>query len=175
MKTKMLWEIAMPLAEHLRDEIKSYCQRIEIVGSLRRLKPEVGDIELLASPNFIPDMFGEVIAGQHELIGIDWNAYGQVVKGGAKYIQIALHEGINLDLFICTPPAQWGVLKLIRTGPSEYSHKFVTKKEYGGMLPGHLRVEGGAIWQGDTMLETPEEEDVYRVIGLPFCDPQKRD
>jgi DNA polymerase/3'-5' exonuclease PolX len=161
------------IANRLVDELAVYCERIEIAGSLRRLKPEVGDIELVAIPKVETDMFGDV-ATAHQLDFVDWDAFGSVVKNGHKYKQIALKVGVNLDLFIVTPPAQWGVQFMIRTGSAEFSHRLVTPKKYGGMMPSNLRVKGGAIWSSNHIIETPEEQDVFGLIGVPFIAPELR-
>src|SRR5438128_1070575 len=49
MSTKKLWPApnALFYAASILKELKPYCDRIEIAGSLRREKPEVGDIEML--------------------------------------------------------------------------------------------------------------------------------
>lgn len=51
MKNKLPYEhmlsIALPVVELLRPR----CKRIEIAGSLRRRREEIGDIEIVAEPN----------------------------------------------------------------------------------------------------------------------------
>jgi len=173
----MKQRIPLIQAEHLANQIverlRPYCTRIEIAGSIRRGKPEIGDIEIVAQPQFVRDMFGNP-SDDHELNFSDWSEFGYIVKNGPKYKQIVLNEGINLDLFIVTPPAQWGVMFLIRTGPAEYSHKFVSSKLIGGMLPSYMKVKDGAIWSHDRIIETPEEIDVYNLIGKKYVTPELR-
>ena len=41
---------AKAIAEELKALLEPVCQRVEIAGSIRRQKPEVGDIELLVIP-----------------------------------------------------------------------------------------------------------------------------
>jgi len=171
-KQKIPLERAREIAIDLVNELRPYCERIEIAGSVRRGKAEVGDIEICAIPKDKVDMFGAG-TGEHQLDEVDWHKYGKVIKNGHKYKQIEL-PAINLDLFIVTFPAQWGVQFIIRTGSADYSHRFVTPKSYGGLMPAHLHVKNGAIWCGDKLVETPEEEDVYRLIGEKWIAPQER-
>lgn len=174
MKGKIQWQEAFNLAVGITAKLADYCQRIEIAGSVRRQKPEVGDIEIVAIPNQSIDMFGNSTS-DHWLDVVDWEKhFGKIIKGGHKYKQIELFEGVNLDLFIVTPPAQWGVQFLIRTGPADFSHRFVTHKAQGGMLPGYLRVQDGAIWSNNHIVETPEEADVFSLIGIPYIEPGDR-
>ncbi len=41
---------ALEIAEKTKELLAPYCERIEIAGSIRRKKPEVKDIELVAIP-----------------------------------------------------------------------------------------------------------------------------
>lgn len=173
MKTVKTWKQAWIIAQQILIELAPLCQKIQIAGSLRRMKPEVGDIEIVALPYFKPDLFGQQTS-EHALNDYDYSKIGTLVKNGSKFKQIILNEGITLDLFIVTPPAQWGVQLLIRTGPAEYSHKFVMPKTQGGMLHGWQKVRDGAMWAGEKQIATPEEEDVYLAIGMPYIQPQER-
>lgn len=173
MKTKLPLRDAAALALLMCERLKPYCRRIEIAGSIRRRKSEIGDIELVAMPYFSDDLFGSS-TGDHKLNGVDWESFGRVVKNGNKYKQIELFEGVNLDLFIVTPPAQWGVLFLIRTGSAEFSHRFVTSKQAGGLLPSYLKVKDGAIWSRNHIVPTPEEKDVFDLAGVGWIEPERR-
>lgn len=173
MKSKLPLRDAEQLAQQLCEQLKPYCHRVEIAGSIRRCKGEVGDIDLLALPIFETDMFGNA-SEDHKLNGVNWELYGQVVKNGNKYKQIALIEGVHLELSIVTPPAQWGTLFLIRTGPEEFSHRFVKPKRFGGMLPSYLRVKDGAMWSNNHIIPTPEEADVFGLIGIAWVPPELR-
>lgn len=52
-------------AERLRAELAQHCERIEIAGSIRRGKPQIGDIELVAIPRVDRseqrDLFGTAV------------------------------------------------------------------------------------------------------------------
>lgn len=164
MKVKLSYTQADSIADELIARLAPHCQRIEKAGSLRRRKSEIGDIELLAIPKFTLDLFGNP-SGDHELNGIDWTQYGRVVKQGPKYKQIEL-EKITLDLFIATPPAEFGVLFMIRTGPAEYSHKMVTPRNQRGLMPSCYHFKDGAIWSHNHIIPTPEERDVFDLFGM---------
>jgi DNA polymerase/3'-5' exonuclease PolX len=176
MKTKMLIADAKAIADEWVWRLAPYCERVEIAGSIRRGKPEVGDIEIICKPLMAEevDMFGAV-TGYTSMVDAFFgeNDY-KMVKSGTRYKQVALPEGINLDLFCVIAPAQWGVLFLIRTGPADYSHRFAMKKQQGGLLPSNMQVKDGAIWLGGKMFETPEEADVYKLIGAPYIEPGER-
>ena len=114
------------------------------------------------------------------------------IKNGPRYKQIVLADGIRghdisalhaqraahqgralVDLFI-TDWDRWGWIFLLRTGPAEFSHWLVKSKRYGGGLPSYLRADEGALCRGSEMLVTPEEQDVFALLGLPWMEPSER-
>jgi DNA polymerase/3'-5' exonuclease PolX len=172
-KQKFSYLMALEITKTLTARLMSYCERIAVAGSVRREKPEIGDIEIVAIPRKKYDLFGSE-TGDHALNSVDWTAFGKLIKNGSKYKQIELTEGINLDLFIVTPPAQWGVQFMIRTGSADFSHRLVTSRRFGGLMPSNYKVKDGAIWSSNHVIETPEEEDVFNLIGVPFIEPVLR-
>src|SRR5689334_18847788 len=176
----MILSEAKAIADKWLRYLSPSCERIEIAGSIRRGKAEPKDIELVCVPKLIgePDLFGQEL--QVNLLERFFETTlfkvtgAHFVKNGPRYKQLALAETIHLDLFIVLPPAQWGVLFLIRTGPADYSHKFVTLKRYGGLLPSNMAVREGAIWLDGSIVRTPEETDVYQLIGAEWLAPEKR-
>lgn len=172
-KQKLPFRDGLSLARTLIEQLAPYCERIEAAGSVRRMKPEIGDIELVAIPKMQLDMFGGTTQ-DHSLDAVAWAGMGRCMKSGHKYKQVELHAGINLDLFIVTPPAQWGVIFTIRTGPAEFSHRIVTTKAHGGLLPSNFSVREGAVWNSKEMFSTPEEVDFFRLIGLQYIEPWDR-
>lgn len=168
---------AVPIASAILLRLKPYCHRIEVAGSIRRGKAEVGDIELVAIPKMLPqyDMFGK----QFDELSLLYDrklleSFGKVIKFGKRYVQIDLWAGIKLDLFVVLPPAQWGVIMAIRTGPADFSHWLVTPRSKGGALPIGWRVEDGRVWDGQVTLDFPEEDGFLTWLGLGGTAPGER-
>lgn len=169
---------ARTIAEQLIEHLAPYCERIEIAGSIRRDKLDVGDIELVAIPKTIQtyDMFGQH-NGQHSLLDDRplFERFGKIIKAGQKFVQIALWQGISLDLFIVTPPARWGVIYTIRTGPADFSHWLVTPRSKGGALHTGYRVADGSVYsQRGQELPFDAERDFLDWIGLGWVEPRDR-
>lgn len=155
------------------EKLSPYCERISIAGSVRRMKPEVHDIEIVAIPsiNSEPTMFDEGRKREFPSgLFFSWKA----IKNGPRYKQFTLPEGINLDLFVVLHPAQWGVILAIRTGPADFSHWIVTPKYQGGPLPGDCRVQDGGVYRRGGLLTMPEEKDFLDFIGLGWIEPSER-
>ena len=95
---------------------------------------------------------------------------------GAKYKRLVFAhagEAFPLDLFV-TQPAEWGVVFTIRTGSADFTHRLVTPRRHGGLMPDGMREHGNAIWDGERQLVTPEERDVFAALGLAWVPPERR-
>jgi len=163
-------EEASVIAETWVSRLAPACQRIEIAGSIRRQKPQVKDIELVCiSKGGIFDPLERAIteAVNEKLCSI--------IKGGSKYKQLSLAEGLNLDLFIVQPHT-WAVQFVIRTGPAEFSHWIVTKRKYGGALPSNCNVKHGQVWKlgSGKPLEFYSEQDFLEFLKIGWVPPEKR-
>lgn len=183
---------AREIAEQVYHFLKPACVRIEIAGSIRRCKPEPGDIEIVCMPWIINqnDLFGTAHQVKDYFEELPFEMLGEIKKNGLRYKQIVLKQGINLDLFIVREPAQWGVIYTIRTGPADFSHWLVTNKHMGGALPDRCRIADGVLleectrsWDeeiqkyvltGGTPVPMPEEKDLFDYLQLPYIEPKDR-
>jgi DNA polymerase/3'-5' exonuclease PolX len=130
----MKLEIAKEIADRIVALMAPYCGIINIAGSIRREKPDVKDIEIVALPyqveNESPNgFFTETVIGPSlELAGII-DDIGMVLKGQltGRYMQIELNEGIKLDLFLPQSHDYYRQFA-IRTGSADYSGKVIASK-----------------------------------------------
>jgi DNA polymerase/3'-5' exonuclease PolX len=181
-------EYAGIIAEALLYHLGPRCERIEIAGSLRRKTADVGDIEIVCVPKEeFPQMSLAGIGSERgpkivplydEIEGLSWlqprfDEHGHA-KMGKRYM--ALQDkptGVPIDLFCVLPPAQWGVIMSIRTGPADFSHelmKIARRKGYkceDGRLLDIRRKQGAPV-------STPEEKDFFKMIGVAWTEPEER-
>lgn len=181
-KAKIALGQAQALADKIIKELSPVCAKIQVAGSIRRQKSQIGDIEIVAIPLQQLDLFGdpagslldphlEILAQQGRII----KSEGENKRWGPKWKSfhpIARPE-LKVDLFITTPE-EWGYTFTIRTGSSDFSRKVVTPKQQGGFLPGNLRVSECRLWENGIALKTPEEEDFFRFLGLEWIEPENR-
>ena len=191
-KTRVPLAKAEQIARYLVDDLEDVCERIEIVGSIRRRRPTVSDIELLVVPRIDVirrDLFGDPDQTVNRfdercknLHGLGTLSNRLDVNGrpawGERYKRV-LYEGIGVDLFSVLPPAQFGVLMVIRTGSAEFSKRVVSQARKGGALPNEMFVADGQLFLkrwGDypELIPTPTEQDFFDRIGMPFIDPSER-
>lgn len=177
-------EHAVSQIKRLRDLLRldDACERWIIAGSVRRLRPEVHDIDIVAIPRFEtrrpadPGLLIQTAADApanlllaslddaRRLGDIDHTA--RPCWGQAKRRFTFEHHVFEFDL--CDEIA-WPVLVAIRTGPEKFTKGLVTHRFKGGMLPDDLDVgrdrEGNPwrVWrgrvtgEGDQIIEAGEQ------------------
>jgi DNA polymerase/3'-5' exonuclease PolX len=162
---------AFALAEEALTALKPHCERILIAGSIRRLKPEVKDIEICAIPRMVPaGLFNDELEVDPDFCATvnQWPK----VKGEptGRYTQRRLPGGIALDLFIANPD-NWGWQLALRTGSSAFNQhvllRALTQQGYT-TSDGHIQREGQVV-------PIPEETDLWRIIKLPWVEPWARE
>lgn len=173
-------------AEFLVALLDSATDRIEVAGSIRRGKPDVGDVELVAVPRLeeMPDgLFGSVTVN-HLTERVDRLIADGILashptdpKRGERYSKIVDPDsGLQVDLFSATAQT-FGLIYLIRTGPEAYSHQFVTDLRRRSLHSANGQLHRGGLGCGSYVCEvvpTPEEADVYRAADWPYVRPEMR-
>ena len=163
-ETKFSYEYAHAIALRVLDLLRPHCVRCEIAGSIRRQKPEVKDIEIVAIPKpYQTGLFEDGIAA----VVNQW----QKVRGEfpCKYTQRILPEGIKLDLFL-VEEGNWGLQFAIRTGSAEYSHKVLAS---AWAARGYKSIDG-YLHCGKRRYETREEIDLFNRLSIPYVEPKNR-
>jgi hypothetical protein len=163
---------ALDLARKLVDDLAPHVQRTKVVGSLRRQSATIPEIDILVEPRALQgDMFGVDGPDLQPIRGVA-ASWGEITKSGDRYMKILLSgaEDFPVDLFLCHPPAEWGSLLAIRTGPVELSTRAVSLLRGRGFLHEHGRVVDAKSGQ---TVPTPDEETFFALAGLP-CLPATR-
>jgi hypothetical protein len=191
----------------LMDAIAPACKQVLAVGSVRRKRHDVHDVEILCLPRDghpAPE-FGrtELMFDTHlDRAFYDLTCSGKLrrVLGGPKMKKFSVNlpaygltQYLNdffAEFYIITPPAQWGVGAVIRTGPGHDNDNFskycVTNRSYGGALPDGYKVKHLGVWRveqlspkgeplrGEQPLAMPEEIDFLNFLELGWIEPQER-
>lgn len=163
---------ARQLAERVCHQLVPYCEKIRICGSIRRRKAECHDIDIVTLPKTEPvkDLFG-FVTGHQRLKGfIDTINQWEKLKGDptGKYTQ-RLFEGRKLEIAIASP-INYGNLVLIRTGNSDFSHMVMT-----ATLKRGFQQKDGFLWRDNKIIPVHEEDEYFKIIGIPFVAPEFRD
>ena len=185
---------AQRIAAALLADLKPYCERIEIAGSIRREKSEVKDIELCAIPYPMDlELFDNRESLYHHVTkhysilkpGRRTLAPG-VIHPDGKYWRLAIKNSTVtrpvIDLFLCTPET-WGMIYLIRTGSAGFVKAFMSYLHKQHLMSHHGRLRQAAFdserlrWMPVTErppFPTPQEEDVLRLAKAPYFQPRYR-
>lgn len=158
---------ARKIAVATLEQLKPYCIRAEIAGSIRRKKSDCGDVEILAIPKpYSVGLFESEIAS----VVNKWEKVkGEMEYGKTKYTQRILPSGIKLDLFFAEE-SNWGLVFAIRTGSADYSHKVLAN----AWVREGFKSEAGYLYREGQRYEVREEKDLFRLIGVPYVEPEDR-
>lgn len=180
---KRPYDVMWPIARDLVERLRPFCQRIEIAGSLRRGKAEIGDIEIVAIPKPLQISFGGIISQPYQLDARIEEAVAQgrvtIIRSGPKqksfFFNLKNVGRIDVELWLQPDPATWGCNFMIRTGSTDFAKWAVTSQGWGGAMPNDLRFADARLWRGDAPLPTPEEADVFDALGLAWIPPHERE
>ena len=156
-------------------------------GSLRRRKPDVGDIELLYIPvieerkddtglfisqevNLVDEKLGCLVA--EEKLELRRNVLGRQVYGPKNKLMRHVPTGIPVDLFAATEENWWNYL-VCRTGPAELNVRICEAAIIKGWKwnpygIGFTRADGQVVHASNS------EQEVFTFVGLPYAEPWER-
>ena len=138
-------------------------RRLEVAGSLRRRRPTIGDLDLLAAVDDPP----AVIAALDGLREVD-----KVIAAGTDKSSILLAEsGLRVDLMVC-PPEAWGTHLVHFTGSKEHNIAIRGMALDRGWS---LSEKGWKVIDTGELLLDAEEADVYERLGMPWIPPEMRE
>ena len=166
---------AQRIAAHVVGELRPFCKRIEIAGSIRRQRPEVGDIDLVIEPSDRPGIERRV------------TAKCKLEKCGEQYLLARMPDGTQLDVwFSHTPrevrqgeffsgadvkPDNFGCLLLSRTGSTTHN---IMLCERAKKLGRNFNPSWG-VYQGGICVASATEAAIYHALGLEFIEPTARE
>jgi len=152
------WPVARELVAALRQELD--IETVEPVGSLRRMKDTVGDIDLLAAhsdPGLVTSAFTRL------------PQVAETVMHGPTRATVILHNGLQVDLR-ALERERYGSLLQYFTGSKEHNVAIRTLAQKQG-----LSLSEYGFKRGETEILCPQEDDVYQALDLPWIPPELRE
>jgi len=157
----MKLEEARPIGERVKDILSPHCDKIKIVGSIRRGKAFVHDIDMVAIPKPETEL----------LLNTVLCSIGTVEMNGSKVKKLHLPENITVDIYLATP-ATWATLLLIRTGSAESNIRLSGLAKSKGW---HLKASGEGLFdEDDNRIVGDTEESIFSALGIPYLEPNER-
>jgi DNA polymerase/3'-5' exonuclease PolX len=182
-KTKFPRAAAIAVANELQS-VAGFTDRLMVVGSVRRGKADVGDVELLFIPKVVIEQEpGDMFA--RSAVNLAWREVDRLVKAGvlAKRLnsagfpawgeknRLAVHvaSGIPVDLF-CVTEEMWWLSVVIRTGPKDFNLRLIDSAGQRG-----IKVHAYGTFEKDGQNIVPQsEQEVFEIAGLAWIEPNGR-
>lgn len=164
------------------------CHRLEVAGSYARETPIVHDLEFVCIPKSA-EITGSLYGGQESILPSDYNLVWCKFEGlrledrlepqnldtwaakrtpGSRLLRVVLTgPQLAVEVYMVTPE-RWGCIMAIRTGPRAFSQGMVTHAKKRRMA-----FKKGRLWS-DSVIDTPEESDVFAALGVPYLEPKDR-
>lgn len=175
-------------AESLADCLRHHATRLVIAGSIRRARPEVKDIELVALVPQERDLLGVPIGPAGALTEALKAESRHVLRTGTKHTSAVVRfdglGAVQVDLFQTCEPDEWGMLLFIRTGSADFVKRALA---YWKTCTGNLGFcEGLQLHpHAGAIVRTAEEEDVFAALDeaakragkarVRFVPPEQRE
>ena len=152
-------EFAAKLGDEIVEVISDLCIDIEVLGSIRRKRPQVHDVDMALIPK--PFMWSGAILTRlkkhFEAKGVDFYLH----KSGKGLAQIWLDHDFSVDIWVATV-INWGLIRLIKTGSVQHN----------------IKLSSIAKRQGKKITELPDmttERAIFEELGLEYVPPEDRE
>lgn len=167
-------EKAKAIAEKIKAILESSCERVTIAGSIRRQKPEVGDIELLCIPKYLAycDILDTKIKSMiyYGMLGYRLNKRGSKTYGPKNKLLVHVPSGIGVDVFSTTEEC-WPVALVVRTGGKITNQRIAMAALRRG-YQFHAYGRGFTTPNGEIVCHS--EREVFEAVNLPYLNPEER-
>jgi DNA polymerase/3'-5' exonuclease PolX len=166
---EVLAELELAEAEKLADQVKTsesvHCELLEIVGSIRRRKPKIHDVDFVAVAK--SDAEWQKIAEDLKHTKARISCAGPSVFKAYVPCKNGLFQ---VDFYRATLQTL-GINLLIRTGSAEHNTWLAGYAISKGMRLKYSEglIKNGAAIAGET------EEGVFNALGFPYPQPQERE
>ena len=161
-KGRMNLGIAFPIAkrivESLREKVTS--SKIEWAGSLRRMRENIGDIDLLATG---PDK-EKILQAFTRLSEVK-----EILASGETKASVIVEGGIQVDLRVVEEESYGAALQYFTGSKGHNIHLRGIAKAQG------IKINEYGVFKGKKKIGGKEEKDIYQVLGMQWMEPELRE
>jgi DNA polymerase (family 10) len=168
-KGRFLLGDILPRAREINAELQKLeeIEKIEIAGSLRRMKETIGDIDFLA----ILKPSADKVEAARRVMDF-FAAFPGVVKvwgKGTTKASVRLKEGFDMDIRVL-PKQSYGAALQYFTGSKEHN---VAMRRIA--IDRGLKLSEYGLFRSGKMIGGADEEEIYRLLGLCWVPPEMRE
>jgi DNA polymerase (family X) len=161
-KGRMNLGLAFPVAKRIVETLrqKTGSKKIEWAGSLRRMKENIGDIDILATG---PDKEKIIHAFTH------LPEVKEVLASGETKASIIAEGGTQIDLRVVEEDSYGAALQYFTGSKGHNIHLRGIAKAKG------IKINEYGVFKGNKKIAGKEEKDVYRSLGMNWIEPELRE
>ena len=161
-KGRMNLGVAFPVAKRIVEALrqKTGSKKIEWAGSLRRMRENIGDIDILATG---PDKEKIVQAFTH------LPEVKEVLASGKTKASVIVEGGTQIDLRVVEEDSYGAALQYFTGSKGHNIHLRGIAKAKG------IKINEYGVFKGERKIGGKEENDVYRALGMDWIDPELRE
>ena len=165
-------EEANPLAFKILSLVDAHCNKIQVVGSIRRQKPIVRDIDFVCIAKSLTE-WRKVGKELEYMLGAKLNVEGKTVSGDKiKRILVPFVRGyVQVDFYNCTPET-WGIYELIRTGSADHN---IWLARYALRNKMQLKYSVGLVDKAGQVIASKDEKAIFRALGFEWIPAPQRE
>jgi len=158
MNLGMAFPVAKRIVETLREKTGS--KKIEWAGSLRRMRENIGDIDILATgPNH-----EKIVQAFTHLPEVK-----EVLASGETKASVIVEGGLQIDLRVVEEDSYGAALQYFTGSKAHNIHLRGIAKAKG------IKINEYGVFKGEKKIGGREEKDVYKALGMDWIDPELRE
>jgi len=161
-KGRMNLGIAFPLARRIVETLreKTGSRKIEWAGSLRRMRENIGDIDILATgPNH-----QKIVHAFTHLPEVK-----EVLASGETKASVIVEGGVQIDIRVVDEDSYGAALQYFTGSKGHNIHLRGIAKAKG------IKINEYGIFKGEKKIGGKEEQDVYKALGMEWIEPELRE
>jgi DNA polymerase (family 10) len=161
-KGRMNLGIAFPVAKRIVEALreKAGSKKIEWAGSLRRMRENIGDIDILAT-GLNKEKIIQTFTHLPEV--------KEVLASGETKGSVIVEGGIQIDLRVVEEDSYGAALQYFTGSKDHNIHLRGIAKAKG------IKINEYGVFKGEKKIGGKREEDVYRVLKMDWIEPELRE
>jgi DNA polymerase (family 10) len=161
-KGRMNLGVAFPLAKRIVETLreKTGSKKIEWAGSLRRMRENIGDIDILATgPNH-----QKIVHAFTHLPEVT-----EVLASGETKASVIVEGGVQIDVRVVEEGSYGAALQYFTGSKGHNIHLRGIAKAKG------IKINEYGVFKGEKKIGGKEEKDVYKILGMDWIEPELRE